>query len=76
MYLERKQEGVLFASLRFASQLHYVVSPQIILLLLSFTFSALVCCTDLPEVVPLIELNRATNQHMITGTFTATSLKW
>ncbi|XP_068727858.1 protein N-lysine methyltransferase METTL21D-like [Montipora capricornis] len=35
-----------------------------------------VCCTDLPGVVPLIELNRGVNQHMIMGSFTTASLKW
>jgi len=35
-----------------------------------------VYCTDLPEVVPLIELNSNINQNMITGTFVAKSLKW
>ena len=38
--------------------------------------SAHVYCTDLPTVVPLIELNRDINQHMITGSFTAVPLKW
>ena len=33
-------------------------------------------CTDLPEVVPLIEINRDINQNMITGTFVGKSLKW
>ena len=41
-----------------------------------FHFSAFVCSTDLPEVVALIELNRDSNQNMITGTFVAKSLKW
>ena len=38
--------------------------------------SAAVCCTDLTSVVPLIELNKTINQHLITGSFSAASLKW
>lgn len=44
--------------------------------LIAASCGAHVCCTDLLEVVPLIELNKTTNQHMITGTFTAATLKW
>ena len=38
--------------------------------------SAAVCCTDLTSVVPLIELNKTINQHLITGSFSVASLKW
>ena len=54
--------------------LFIVVIASLILLL--FHFSACVCCTDLPEVVPLIEVNRDINQNLISGTFVAKSLKW
>lgn len=58
-----------------------ISAPAVLLLAVAslsllFHFSAHVCCTDLPEVVPLIELNRTINQRMITGTFMANSLKW
>jgi len=44
--------------------------------LIAAACGAHVCCTDLPAVVPLIELNRDINQHMITGSFKASPLKW
>lgn len=44
--------------------------------LIAASCGAHVCCTDLPEVVPLIELNKTSNQYMITGTFAAATLKW
>ncbi|XP_029213025.2 protein-lysine methyltransferase METTL21D-like [Acropora millepora] len=44
--------------------------------LMAAACGAAVCCTDLTSVVPLIELNKTVNQHLITGSFSAASLKW
>ncbi|XP_076101493.1 protein N-lysine methyltransferase METTL21D-like isoform X1 [Mytilus galloprovincialis] len=44
--------------------------------IIASTFGANVTITDLPEFIPLINMNIAANKHLITGNATAKTLVW
>ncbi|XP_031565488.1 protein-lysine methyltransferase METTL21D-like [Actinia tenebrosa] len=44
--------------------------------LVASVLGADVVCTDLQDIIPLIELNIITNKHLVTGSLSAAVLKW